>query len=95
MVRSPIALAVTLALSSAISLATVLTALPAAAQSLARENQHMDDSFLYARPAHGGGRVPNYVADSARGQPLDYHDRRRFERPYLSGESTGLKLPTR
>lgn len=54
-----------------------------------------DDSFLYAAPERGTGRVPNYVADSAKGQPFDQHDRRRFERPYLSGEPVGLTLRPR
>ncbi|MGI6246029.1 MAG: hypothetical protein ACOYJQ_09710 [Pseudochelatococcus sp.] len=88
MVRTTIARGALLA----ISLATALTALPVAAEPLDRRT---DDSFLYARPANNGQRVPNYVADSARGQPLDYSDRRRIDRPYLSGESAGVKLPTR
>ncbi len=83
-------------------LAVSLTALPAftavaSAQQYQSRHQRsaQDDSFLYAAPQSGGGRVPNYVADSARGQPFDQNDRRRFERPYLSGESLGLKLQPR
>lgn len=77
-------------------LAVTTTALPAWAAGPAAHSRHTgDDSFLYAAPAAGAGRVPNYVADSAKGQPLDHNDRRKFDRPYLSGESTGLKLQGR
>lgn len=83
-------------------LAVSLTAFPlfaagASAQQsqTRRDNLARDDSFLYAAPASGGGRVPNYVADSAKGQPFDQNDRRRFDRPYLSGEPLGLKLQPR
>ncbi|MGV6875131.1 hypothetical protein ACUSIJ_20865 [Pseudochelatococcus sp. B33] len=83
-------------------LAVSLTAFPlfatdaSAQQSQARRDSlTRDDSFLYAAPASGGTRVPNYVADSAKGQPFDQNDRRRFERPYLSGEPFGLPLQPR
>ncbi|MBB3809237.1 hypothetical protein [Pseudochelatococcus contaminans] len=78
-----------------IIMAVSLTAFPVFAAGPAGQSRGQDDSFLHAAPPSGGGRVPNYVADSAKGQPFDQNDRRRFERPYLSGESTGLKVPTR
>lgn len=76
-------------------LAVSLAASPVLAEPLAQRFQGQDDSFLYAAPSSGGGRVPNYVADSAKGQPFDQNDRRRFERPYLSGDSVGLTLQPR
>lgn len=78
---------------SVIVLAGLLSAFPVMAAGPS-ENRAGDDSFLFAAPARGKSRAPNYVADSVRGQPLDGNDRRRIERPYLSNEATGLTLPT-
>lgn len=76
---------------------SIVMAMPAFAQRADRPQARphaADDSFLYA-PVTGGGRPANYIADSHKGQPFDGNDRRRFDRPYLAGENTGLKLPTR
>lgn len=78
-----------------IALAACVVALPAFAAGPSTAVHRNDDSFLYAAPAQGGQRVPNYVADLHRGQPLDHNDRRKFERPSLSGEAPGLKLQQR